>query len=53
MVLELRDAYWVSKRLHNIASCYIGAIWIANTFKAGTYSFATIDAKQNEYLVVC
>ena len=30
MVLIDGDAYWVSRRLDNIASCHAGAFWIVN-----------------------
>ena len=42
------DAYWVSRRLDNVAWSHVGAIWIVNPCRKGTCSIATIDSGQDD-----
>ena len=48
MVLINGDAYWVSRRLDNIASSHAGALWGVNPSKKCTCSFAANDARQDD-----
>ena len=48
MVLIDGDAYWVSRRLDNVASCHAGAFWIVNPCRKGTCSVAADDSGQDD-----
>ena len=48
MVLEYGDAYWVSRRLDNIASGHAGMLWIVNPCVKGTCSIAADDLGQDD-----
>ena len=42
------DAYWVSRRLNNIASSHAGVLWIVNLCKESTCNIAANDTGQDD-----
>ena len=53
MVFFYGDAYWVSRKLENIASSHVGAVWIVNLCRKGTCNATITCARQDDYLAIC
>ena len=52
MVYFHGDAYWVSRRLDNVASSHAGALWIVYSCSKGMCSIATNDTGQDDYSTI-